>query len=278
VNRVSLNNLRHVGGIARHVGGMVMAPAFRVAAFRDYAMRRATALTVQSDYPILEGKHLDNPMLFADREEMIQSMQFEKVNIIAEVGVARGDFSECLLNVLQPRKFVAIDRFTLHETPVARWGGEVPLHTYFNGMTHIDYYKSRFADRGDQMIIEVGESHVCLGKYPNKTFDLIYIDADHSYQAVRKDAAVAQAKAADGGIIIFNDYTMFDTLVGEHYGVVQAVNELVVVDDWRVCAFAFEKHMFCDIAIRKQAGSRLRSQRIPPITGFARGQDGGISP
>jgi hypothetical protein len=96
-----------------------------------------------------------------------------------------------------------------------------------------------------------------LAKYPDKSFNLIYIDADHSYEAVKRDTNVAKAKLADNGILVFNDYTMFDHLNGVPYGVVQAVNELIVSEDWRVCGFSLQKFMFCDIAIRKLSGLPL---------------------
>jgi hypothetical protein len=227
-----------------------MAPAFSLEAIRRYAMKRAAPLSIRTDYPSLEAKHFDNPRLFADREALISSLQSVKGGVIAEVGVARGDFSEYLLNELLPTKFVAIDIFTLHEQPLV---GSGPSSEYFDNMTHFDFYKHRFGDRGAQVAIEIGRSDVCLNKYPDKSFDLIYIDADHHYEAVKQDGNVANAKLANNGIIVFNDYTMFDPLVGVYYGVVQAVNELIVNEDWRVCGFALHKYLFCDIAIRKQA-------------------------
>jgi hypothetical protein len=50
---------------------------------------------------------------------------------------------------------------------------------------------------------------------------------------------------------VFNDYTMCDHLVGEAYGVVPAVNELVVQENWEAVGFALHMHMFCDIAVRR---------------------------
>jgi hypothetical protein len=166
-------------------------------------------------------------------------------DVIAEVGVAEGEFSEYLLNEFRPRTFIAFDIFTMHELPAFGYG-------WFDNMTRLDYYKRKFSDRGAQVVIEHGMSHLNLAKYPDKSFDLIYVDADHSYEAVKRDADIAKKKVTDNGIIIFNDYIMFDHLQGVPYGVVQAVNELIVSEDWRVCGFSLEKNLFCDIAIRKR--------------------------
>jgi hypothetical protein len=191
---------------------------------------------------------------------LLSSMRSVKGGVIAEVGVAEGDFSEYLLNELRPKKFVGFDIFTMHEwdrVGGGPWRGISKTNVLLENMTHLDYYKRRFADRGAQVVIEVGMSSINLKKYPDKTFDLIYIDGDHSYEGVKQDANVAKAKLADNGIIVFNDYIMFDHLNGVPYGVVQAVNELIVSEDWRVCGFSLEKNMFCDIAIRKQSGLPL---------------------
>jgi hypothetical protein len=68
-------------------------------------------------------------------------------------------------------------------------------------------------------VIEVGRSNLNLTKYPDKSFDLIYIDADHSYEGVTQDASVGNAKLVDNGIMAFNDYIQFDYLAGMRYGV-----------------------------------------------------------
>ena len=236
-----------------HMCGQAVAPVFRAPAIRDYAMRRAVAAwgLWDDDYPALEPKHLDNPKLFANREDLISSMRFAEGGVIAEIGVATGEFSEYLLNQLQPKKFVAFDVFNLHEWDTFL---RIPTKILFNNMTHLDYYKQKFADRGAQVVIEVGRSNLNLAKYPDKSFDLIYVDADHSYESVKQDADLAKAKLADDGVIVFNDYTCFDFLVGMRYGVVRAVNELIINDDWRVCGFALNRTMYCDIAIHKQSG------------------------
>jgi hypothetical protein len=237
-----------------HICAQVVAPVFRVRAIRDYAMRRApiAAGFWDEDYPALEAKHLDNPRLFANREDLISSMRSVEGGVIAEVGVAHGAFSEYLLKELRPRKFVAFDLFKMHE-----WDKYLGVSTkqLLNNMTHLDYYRRKFADRETQVVTEVGGSSLNLAKYPDKSFDLIYIDADHSYESVKQDANVAKTKVADNGIIVFNDYIQFDFLHGVRYGVVRAVNELVINDDWRVCGFSLQSAMYCDIAIRKRSGA-----------------------
>jgi hypothetical protein len=162
--------------------------------------------------------------LFAHREDLISSFSFLEGGVIAEIGVADGYFSEFLLSQLKPEKFVAFDIFTMYEF-TTDFAGRTDV---FNNMTQLEHYRRKFADRGYQVVIEVGMSQQNLAKYPDKSFDLIYIDGDHSYASVKQDTNISKAKLADNGIIIFNDYIMYDYVNGMTYGVVRSVNELVI--------------------------------------------------
>ena len=201
-----------------------------------------------TDYPALEAKHLDNPRFFANRNDLISSLRPGEGGVIAEIGVAHGDFSEFLLDELRPRQFVAFDVFNMENwVPKKQWSIE-----RLNNMTHLEFYRQRFCDRGDQVKIEVGPSYLQIANYKDKYFDLIYIDGDHSYDTVKKDLELARVKLRDDGMIVLDDYIMFDHHHYQPYGVVQTVNEFIVAnDDWKVCGFALQRETYSDIAIRK---------------------------
>lgn len=192
----------------------------------------------------LERRHVENARLFANRDELLASIRTAESGVVAEIGVARGDFSEKILRTLQPKVFVAFDIFTMHETPII-WGQ--PSKVVFEGRTQLEFYRQRFAGM-DAVKIEVGPSHEMLARYPDRFFDLIYVDGAHDYDGVKKDADLAIKKIKKDGVIIFNDYVMQD-LVGAPYGVVPVVNALLVNANFRIIGFAFQEHMFCDIAV-----------------------------
>ena len=156
------------------------------------------------DYPQLKECHLSSAKLYPSRNELILDLQFLHGGTIAEVGVARGDFSEYILNSLAPQKFVAFDIFEMEDWPNV-WGTDTSVS--LNGKKHFDFYQTRFRSRGNQVAIEVGDLHQTLHRYPDKTFDMIYIDAGHSYEDVKTDAELCKAKIKDNGILIFNDPT-----------------------------------------------------------------------
>ena len=201
------------------------------------------------NFPSLSKSDIDrNARVFATRSDLIEGLNIRRQGVVAEVGVALGDFSEWLLQSLEPRLFVAIDTFELHQIPEL-WGQSTAV--LLEQQNHLDYYRKRFAHYGDRIRVDVAPSHKALAAYPDQTFDLIYVDAGHDYENVSRDATLAARKINSDGVIIFNDYTMFDHLTGAPYGVVPAVNELVTRGRWRVVGFSLQQHMFCDIAIRR---------------------------
>jgi hypothetical protein len=175
-----------------------------------------------------------------------------KGGVVAEVGVALGDFSLRLLTTLQPREFHAIDAFGLDQLP-SYWG--VQTKDTFQGQSHEQFYRTKMQAAGTGVVqIRKGWSWEMLGQYRDATFDVIYLDAAHDYGSVRHDADVAVKKLKPCGFLIFNDYTMFDFIEMVPYGVVYVVNDLCVSQGYEMLYLALQDMMFCDVVLRKKAG------------------------
>ena len=200
------------------------------------------------DFPELKPEHVRGAQLYANRYELVRGLRLIAGCAVVEVGVAHGEFSEFLIKELNPAKFVAIDLFDMERYPT-HWG--TPQELIFQGKTHYQFYKDRFAHLGDRVTLKRGLSHVRLVELPFHAFDLIYVDAGHDYENVKRDGVLSISKLKPSGTIIFNDYVMYDPFINSEYGVVQAVNEIVDEGGWKVTGFALEKNMFCDIAIQR---------------------------
>src|SRR5262249_38284431 len=151
---------------------------------------------------------------------------------------------DVILKKLEPRRFDAFDIFRLHEAKIAT---ARPTSEMFGGKTHLEFYRQRYAtyiDNGTVRIL-VGDSSTLMAQQEDASYGIIYIDGDHSYESVRKDAEIPKLRS--DGILIFNDYVMNDCFDNEPYGIVPVVNSLCVNRGWRVLYFAFQSHMFCDI-------------------------------
>jgi Methyltransferase domain len=213
-------------------------------------------------YPELEPRDVENARLFARRHSLVEYLAPElRGGTVAEVGVMYGDFSEFIIRTIEPELFVAIDTFRMHLVP-AIW--EKPSVERFQGMTHREFYETRFSDRNEQVRCEEGDSCEVLSRYPDRTFDMIYVDAGHDYESVKRDANLSKHKLKPEGILIFNDYIRYSHYDDSYYGVIPVVNDLVVNQEFKVVGFALQADMYCDIAIRRRGDISARaSGRVP---------------
>jgi hypothetical protein len=80
---------------------------------------------------------------------------------------------------------------------------------------------------------------------------MIYVDADHGYQAVRDDIAGAAPKVKPGGYLIFNDFARIIRPGFGVLGVHQAVCEFAATNGWPVAFFCLQGEALYDIALRR---------------------------
>ena len=205
-------------------------------------------MTLPPEAPTLPARLLHGASVLPNREAILPLLP--KGCEFAEVGVGTGGFTRQVLSVCAPRLFVGIDEFRLHELDTL-WGQ--PTQTLFGGGTHAQSYRAGFADRiasGRMRVLE-GDSADCLEQLEDRSLDVIYVDADHRYEFVRRDLAVARRKVRDDGWIIVNDYIMVAELGATiPYGVVNATHEFMLEHDWGMQYLALQTRMFCDVVLR----------------------------
>jgi hypothetical protein len=173
----------------------------------------------------LSDRHLRNCRILENRTSMLDLMP--KQATCAEVGIFHGDFSQQILMRTQPAEFHLID-----------------IKQAF-----VEAAKKRFADSPCRF--HCGESSLILQSLPNAYFDWIYIDADHSYEAVRRDLEAARTKLKSTGLIALNDYIFFAPSCFQKFGVVEAVNEFCVAHDFEWVFFALQGRLYNDVVIRR---------------------------
>lgn len=196
---------------------------------------------------IISADKMVGARLYASRWELVLSLVPSAARgTIAEVGVAFGDFSKQLIAMLDPRQFWAVDDYRLHEYPEI-WG--MKTAEKLEDMSHLDWYRKEMTSFGNVMFSQ-GKSWDVLSTFEDGFFDFVYLDADHSYDSVKKDLAELRTKVKPGGYLVCDDYTMWDPILRRDYGVVQAVNEFVAEVDCKVVGFSLHSEMFCNIAIR----------------------------
>ena len=175
--------------------------------FRRIVTRHIAPPYPYRDFPALEHVHVPQAALHSNRFDLLRALAVPHHGTVAEIGVAFGDFSAFLIETLEPREFIAIDLFNLHAQSKL-W--DMNVREVLEGDSHRTFYQRRLSASGCIVTIREGTSHIELARFPDDYFDLIYIDADHSYEAVTRDADAARRKLKPGGFMIFNSIVRVD--------------------------------------------------------------------
>lgn len=196
----------------------------------------------------LKARHLKNAKIVANRRFIITDLP--KHQVVTEVGVAFGDFSRAILDVMEPSKFYAVDLFDLHRQEVI-FG--MNSRDKFSDKTHEEFYRDRFAKEiaNGQVELRTGLSADTLAQFPPETFDMVYIDAAHDYVNVKRDLEATKRVVKPTGTIIMNDYVLSNPFDGQLFGVVQATNEFCIEAGWEISHLALHPFMFCDVALKR---------------------------
>ena len=154
------------------------------------------------------------PKIVATREEMI-SLIPQKIKI-AEIGVFKGDFSKILFEKVNPETLYLVDLFS---GVIGSGDKNGENFEFINLIESLDHLRNYFAPY-PQVNIVPSYSHDFLNSLEDQYLDAIYIDADHSYAAVKNDLQLSIKKVKKGGFIMGHDYhkNIFPS-------VVQAVDE-----------------------------------------------------
>ncbi|MEN6449358.1 MAG: class I SAM-dependent methyltransferase [Thermoguttaceae bacterium] len=174
---------------------------------------------------ILPAENLAECQLLPSREHLFEKLP--KGGKVIEVGTQEGLFARFILDHCQPDELHLID---------------IDLKPLY--------------DVGDKGLLEKakaheGDSSAILGTFPDGYFDWVYIDGDHSYEGVQRDAEVARLKVRPGGLLIFHDFTMWSPAECIDYGIPHVVCELSVNFGWKFVYFALDPLMYCAVALRR---------------------------
>jgi len=133
--------------------------------------------------------------------------QLDKNSKFVEVGVWKGDFSKQIWNISSPNLLVLVDSWTFDEKVrgcAPQVSGEEPLSQNFFDQAKKDTY-DKFKNIQNVHILDFN-SQEASSKYEDNFFDYIYIDAEHTYQAVTKDLEVWYPKLKKNGTLFGDDY------------------------------------------------------------------------
>jgi len=155
----------------------------------------------------------------------------------AEVGVWKGDFSEAILGHVAPEELHLVDPWKFSASFPKRWyGGSIAASQ--GDMDRIaESVAMRFAARPEVRVHRMPSLQAAT-MFRDRYFDWVYIDGDHSYEAVAGDLEAWSRTVKIGGLISGDDYLWRDE--SGRLSVKQAV------DDY------FARHAVGEITLKKQ--------------------------
>lgn len=187
---------------------------------------RLARLATRSDEPFapaIPQSQLEGCQLLSDRIEMLRRLP--QGGVVAEIGTYKGNFARDILDIMQPARLHLADvTFSLCRADV-------------------------LADPRVQR--HEGLSVTFLQSCADASFDMIYVDADHGYEAVCADIAAAFPKVKPGGYLAFNDFARIIRRGFGVLGVQRAVSEFAVASGWPVAYFCLEEEALYDIVLRR---------------------------
>ena len=179
--------------------------------------------------PPLSELHLKSSRILSSREKILELMP--KGGVCAEIGTQTGDFARRILAILKPAK----------------------LHIFDIDFTPFDHGSFHTSISEGTVELHRGDSSSSLAALPDRSFDFIYIDGDHSYEGVAKDLAVAARKITEDGWIVCNDYTIYSPVEQIKYGVYRAVNEFCWQQGFEIVYLGLHYWSYHDVALRRMA-------------------------
>jgi Methyltransferase domain len=184
----------------------------------------------------LESIHIKNIQVLLNREVLLDKMP--KASVCAEIGVNEGAFSDEILKITKPAKIHLIDA----------WGNP---ERYHDGLKLVIEDKFEKEIKRGMVEVNVGLSTTVLKNMPDKYFDWVYLDTEHSYFVTAEELQILQNKVKPGGIIAGHDYIIGNWVGDVRYGVIEAVHELCVNSGWEMIFLTINKNEVPSFAIRK---------------------------
>lgn len=150
--------------------------------------------------------------------------------IVAEVGVLVGKLSESILTMRHDAHLIMVDSWAPMSEQPEQYKRTGDTHA-FHDQARVDLHKREALRRvsahsGRTRVLHMA-SLAAVSEIEDQSLDLVFLDADHSYQGVLNDIRAWSPKVKPGGYIGGHDY--LNDNAGFKFGVTQAVDEFYPV-------------------------------------------------
>lgn len=158
--------------------------------------------------------------------------QIPKGCVAVEVGVHEGDYSARILAQIEPKCLHLVDPWMLNEQPEYD-------KAWYGSRTSQDEMDARYNRVLTRYAAQISAGSVCVHRNDSAgavagvdgLVDFVYVDGDHTYEAVADDLRLWWPKVRPGGLVVGDDYNL-----GGWWGdgVIRAFNQWIARDDVEV--------------------------------------------
>lgn len=133
-----------------------------------------------------------------NREEILKTINQINNGVCLEVGVLKGSYSKKILEQ-NPKTLYIVDAWM----PLENYEDETNNKNYPNAFIEAKMISDVYSDK---CVMIKAKSNQAVEIFKDSFFDFIYIDANHSYEEVKRDIISWFPKVKNGGILGGHDY------------------------------------------------------------------------
>ena len=207
---------------------MILKEVIKKILFFDFFVKKIESMIkkrkiyILSQIPIfqLEKKNISNLKIKLNRLEILKELK--KSSICAELGVAYGEFSDQILEIVKPELLVLVDSY--------------PNKGNFVDEGNLKYIEKKYQKLAEEKKIQIinEDSVKAASMFEENFFDWIYIDTTHSYHQTLGELRAWKNKIKGDGYILGHDYIMGNWIDDIKYGVQEAVHQFCVEENWEI--------------------------------------------
>ena len=164
---------------------------------------------------------------------------------VAEIGVASGEYSKCILDVTMPKVLHLIDPWKFQDRED---------YKVDDNNVDDDEQEGRFNNVKSKFVMEVLKGQVVIHRkysveaadaFEAKGLDWVYVDGMHTYDAVLADLNAFNSILVKSGFFLCDDFTNHSVARDMNFGVVEAIHEFTKSNDWHLIAMTNDMFPNC---------------------------------
>lgn len=184
-------------------------------------------------------------LLNIGREQLLDIL--DKGARFVEIGVAEGDFSQEILARCRPSALALVDPWIAQDDP--SYAGDINNVPSRQQEERFRSVCKRF--ESDKVDVLRMSSLAAAPLFEDASLDYVYIDGNHSHDAVQADLEAWWPKLKADGLLLGHDYANHFAARHAGFGVVEAVNEFVVARNAAFVAITNENYPYPTFILAK---------------------------